>query len=261
MIEQLNSFNYSKLYKESIVANHVKTEKSNYSTDGVLITELIAEFVLQKIAENSDFKLAKTDENATYSSGGRKYDKGIVSTEISYLLKYIYKKSTGKDGKSKQKIEDKAVHCFQKLQKIGEYNFVDYQVPTSKGRGDKIDLLIERNGTLFVVEYKKMPIFSKYDESNFDEIENGSHSKETLLRCVLEIKTYFDKLNNQFYKKYQTTAENVKMAVMFDKHSQAHKELCDKEKNKNVISLMKIWGITPLEVVVSQNGFEIKEIV
>ena len=105
---------------------------------------------------------------------------------------------------------------------------IDYQTPLCDKRGDKlgkVDLLTykEDTGELFMVEVKR-----KLDK------DKGATSDETLLRCCLEIQTYYqiidkEKLIKDFYAVGKIHSENpkVRKAVLIFEGTNPYKEYAD----------------------------------
>ena len=93
---------------------------------------------------------------------------------------------------------------------------IDYQVPLKNKREDKagkIDLISKNDENIFLIELK---------------IKDNN---ETLLRCTLEISTYYQILSKKkFIDSYKDkfgnfTEENIKKAILIAKGSQQYKEL------------------------------------
>ena len=118
------------------------------------------------------------------------------------------------------------------LGKLGKA--MDYQIPlknTQKDTAGKIDLFAydEATKTIYLIELK------------------GDKSKETALRAVLEIATYYQLLDKgkfledykEFFKEHniKTTITNIKKAVLFCEGTSPAKEV--KEKRKHLSNLMK----------------------
>ena len=107
-------------------------------------------------------------------------------------------------------------------------NFIDYQYPIflqSKknnleydeklnGQG-KVDLIYRKDGYTYVVEMK------------------NDLSKETLLRCILEISTYYKLINKvRFSEIYKCSIDEIKRAIMIFENTLPHKELLELKEGK-----------------------------
>ena len=114
---------------------------------------------------------------------------------------------------------------------------IDYQVPLKRSNQDKnvgkIDMISQTDDEIWLLELK-----------NFD-------SKDTLLKCVLEISTYYQLLNkNNFLKKsYQEFSKfkpcQIKKGVVIFENSLQYKEFremkhCDRP---NLMSLIKALNV------------------
>jgi len=101
--------------------------------------------------------------------------------------------------------ESKQGRIFNKLGSI-----IDYQVPLKNKRDDnagKIDLISKDEKNIYLIELKI------------------KESKETLLRCILEITTYFQLLDkNKFLSDYKED-KDIKKAVLIVKDSPQEEEL------------------------------------
>ena len=106
--------------------------------------------------------------------------------------------------------------------------FIDYQYPvflqskknnsqydeSLNGQG-KVDLIYKRNGFVYLVELK------------------NDTSEETLLRCVLEISTYYNLINKaRFSKIYGCSKDAIKKAVMIFEGTQPYLELVELKAGK-----------------------------
>ena len=111
----------------------------------------------------------------------------------------------------------------------------DYQVPLKKVQTDdagKIDLVSydKESNRIYLIEVKK------------------PDSKETLLRCVFEIATYYQLLNKENLiasydelEKFQP--KNIKKAVLIFKDSNQHKEFQKLNNNPNLKKLIEEFDI------------------
>jgi hypothetical protein len=207
--EVLKSNGLSLFYKEPCInySGNLIGEKIPYS-------ERIAEYLLEH--KFKDFekepRIKRITRNTSYDSG----HKGIQPD----------------DKKTNREEEWIAKSMFDEQYKlIGK--IIDYQTPLKNKRTDeagKIDLLAQPNpDELLLIELKK------------------KDSKETLLRCMLEIYTYYkivdhDKLRADFQKKgIQENSKIIPVVAIF-KGGEQHKQMLDK-KYSNVVKLMKELGV------------------
>lgn len=178
------------------------TDKTSDTSE--LLNEVIAEELLKLDIKN---KLAGIDVITRTNGYHVKRHNGKVTTGISkddsnrheerFALDLF---NMSKNGKS-----------FNKLGKI-----IDYQVPLKNKREDKagkIDLISKNDENIYLIELKT------------------KDNKETLLRCILEISTYYQILSRgKFIDSYKDifgnlTEENIKKAVLIAKDSLQHDEL------------------------------------
>ena len=183
------------LYRSDIVYNsgYGDSRPDGYVTrEGVAFGEVITNVLL-----NEDFNVP-VDKNCTYNEGKRKRE--IEAKKIKYSNFAAQKAYCGNN-------ETKLMHVLAMQGDAGKYRVVDYQVPTTNGTTDKIDIVLASGGNVYITEAKKFG------------------SSESLVRCVLEIQTYYQKLNDNFFEKYKCTRTSLKKAVLFDEGSLAYKQL------------------------------------
>lgn len=136
--------------------------------------------------------------------------------------------------------ETRLMHCLCKKYKTGNYTCIDYQIPTTNGTRNNIDILLKKDDNLYMVEAKTFG------------------SNESLLRCVLEIQTYYMKLNERFYDKYCSgNKELLKKAVLFDTDSFAYKQLKEDWAKK----LLLKFDIIVLKLQRNNENFYIEEVI
>lgn len=140
--------------------------------------------------------------------------------------------------------ESKNGRVFNKLGKI-----VDYQIPLKNKQGDKagkIDLISNKNESIFLIEMK------------------FGNNKETLLRCIFEIATYYQILSKQkFVESYKDefgglTEKNIKKAVLISKDSAQYDELkaLNNGKKNNLKKLMETFEVQIF--VIDEDNLEVK---
>lgn len=145
------------------------------------------------------------DEQCIYSRGERaKIVEGKAFREMKHDMAKMEKYCAVKDEEQK---EERMVHCFFNEGEIDGYTVLDYQVPTTNGGSDKIDLVMRKDGVVYITEVKRFG------------------SDESFLRCALEILTYRKKLNGRFFEAYDCTEKTLKLAVLIDGSSFAFKQL------------------------------------
>ena len=228
-----------KLYKSDIVVNDKKTttRSNGYLTaDGKSFCEIIAKEVVRN---KNEWKVQK-DENCTYNDGKRtQMLERLRTTECADVYKSLeYCLSKNSNSYS----ETRLMHCLCAQVDLGEFKAVDFQVTTTNSKKDNVDIILEDDACVYMVEAKTFG------------------SNESLLRCVLEIETYFRKLNQRFFEKY-CKGKELKKAVLFDKESWAYKQK-DEWWAKE---LLKAFDVTVLELSsitkTKQNGkFIVKKV-
>lgn len=152
----------SLFYKENFVKNtgHIKNT-------GVSYTEFIAQFLIDNIADYKNGIKQITREKSSYYTR---------SHDGEYKVN-----PAGEENKKYDRKEEKiAMDMYKACQHGGEFDvigkIIDYQTPLKNVQGDeagKIDLLAYNGENLRILELKKQ--------------ENS----ETMLRCILEVYTYF----------------------------------------------------------------------
>lgn len=141
------------------------------------------------------------DVSCTYNSGKRSSIRALLKDSLgnaAALDSYINKTN---------RREERMCHCIYAQQFAGEYEAIDYQVPTTNGGHDKIDLILKKGDTVYITETKYFG------------------SSETLLRCVLEIQTYRQKLNDKFFEAYKIPEEKLVNAVLISDDTLAYRQL------------------------------------
>jgi len=125
---------------------------------------------------------------------------------------------------------------LEKLEKLGKLGkFIEYQVPLKKKQKDgagKIDLVTyaNKNKTVYIVELKYIC------------------NKETLLRAILEIWTYYIQLNkvnflNSFELMKQNKVEDIRKAVLLSVGCNAYKEAKELSKRPELKQLAKALDV------------------
>jgi len=105
--------------------------------------------------------------------------------------------------------------------------FIDYQVPLKNSKNNrlgKIDLVSLKDNTYTIIELKK------------------GGNKESLLRCALEIMTYYQRLDKKKYiedlKEFR--GEKVEMGILVSRGGIQYKEFIDSRLLRQLIELKKI---------------------
>jgi hypothetical protein len=182
-----------KLYASGIVNYDKRNTTRNEGYFTVDTKERFTEVIAEQLVD-SEFNVA-SDEQAKYYGGERKKQISDLREQISARDAWNYINEPRKNSKTAEKkaSENKIYKgiieaeprmgqwlCAQK--DVGDFEAIDFQVPTTNGKKDNIDLILKEktSGDIYIVEFKKFK------------------SSESLLRCVLEIETYFRKLNHGF---------------------------------------------------------------
>ena len=258
-------YNLIKKWKVNKMGEFIKkfgdNRKKYYKNNGIIginsekdETDNNARLLLLEYNDNPQLSLEeKVDKtNAHYNPGGRNVGIGngvnnkhrieIESKFNGNYYAYFRNPSIGK-GESIQE-EKKMVHCLKYIGEIGKANIVDYEIPlndrgTSLGKG-KIDLAFFYDKDFYIIETKKIG------------------SDESLLRCVLEVETYFETLNDNFYERY---CKKVKKGILVDETSIAYIHFYD-GYHHNVKKLMEKYEIDFFLLMYSKekNEFNIERI-
>ncbi len=171
--------------------------------------------------DNHIFEYAETVDKTNYN--GRESRKELHTKEIesfSSYKKYWETPSIGKKGKPKRMDEDKMCHCLFHSKKISGFLCEDYQIPLVDGDANNIDFMMSKEDVLYLCEVKKFG------------------SKETLLRCVLEITTYFQQLNDESFRKVYSGFENIQKTILVPINSEAYEEYKQIDNYPNIMKLM-----------------------
>lgn len=201
--------------------------------------DVFAEYLLK----NDILVYAQEANNTNYN--GRDNRQWLHKDEIETFKNYksYWEKPSVKDGKPKRMDEDKMCHCLFHAKNISGFTSVDYQVPLIDGGANNIDYMMSKDGNLYICEVKKFK------------------SKETLLRCVLEITTYFQQLNNEQFEKVYGSYNKIQKTILVPIDSEAYNEYRKIDDYPNLKRLMKeldviVYG---LDYSVDNNHFTIKE--
>jgi len=153
--------------------------------------------------------------------------------QINRIKKYNVGTHDGQhNGDTNRAEENFAIHLKgEKLKKLGLV--IDYQVPLKEKRSDdagKIDLITSTNKSVYIVELKY--------------IDN----KETLLRAILEIWTYYKQLDKvNFLKSFklpkQIKIEDIRKAVLLSVGCNAYNEAKELSKRPELKQLAKALGV------------------
>ncbi len=165
---------------------------------------------------------------ATYNSGSRETTIKHLPKDKDFIGKTLLEKFKNycKHGKedSSSTSETRLVQClcYNSKQNKGEIEIIDYQIPTTNGQKDNIDLFVRKGENFYITEVKTFG------------------SNESILRCVLEIETYYEKLNDNFLTKYKIKSwKNVKKAILIDKTSKSWEQK-DQAWAKNLLKKFNI---------------------
>ena len=128
----------------------------------------------------------------------------------------------------------------KKLKKLGLV--IDYQVPLKEKRSDdagKIDLITSKNKSVYIVELKYIG------------------NKETLLRAILEIWTYYKQLNKvNFLKSFKLLKQNktndIRKAVLLSVGCNAYNEAKELSKRPKLKQLAKALDVVIF--LIEKNG-------
>lgn len=173
----------------------------------------------------------------------------VMGTEKRFCKCLFYSNYKGKTGITTNcencHYEDK--EWYKKTPLKGNFNVEGYEiVPTDKGAGiGNIDLLLSDNNYLYITEVKP------------------KESKETLLRMVAEIETYYRviKGNETFIKAHQE--KPIRKAIMFFKDSEQSKQFNNQEYEhfaKNTKQIISLLGISVLEISLNNDKLTITAI-
>ena len=222
MIENAK-FDIRSFYKQDFVnyAGKTKDSKEYY-------TEIIAEWLLSHVDLFNKIKL--------------------INREGSYRIeshdgKIINQKSNRAEEKIAMKLFDYSQNKGEIFDKIGK--IIDYQIPLKNIQTDdagKIDLLAynEDTDTLRILELKK------------------SDSKETMLKCLLEVYTYLKIVNKDKLLKDFGLPKNtiVKASPLVFFEGMQYMEM--QEDRKNLKKLMEKMEIEPVYLIEENGKYKVK---
>lgn len=222
MIENAK-FDIRSFYKQDFVnyAGKTKDSKEYY-------TEIIAEWLLNDVDLFNKIKLINREGSYRIES----HDGKIINQE-----------SNRAEEKIAMKLFDYSQNKGEIFDKIGE--IIDYQTPLKNIQTDdagKIDLLAynEDTDTLRILELKK------------------SDSKETMLKCLLEVYTYLKIVNKvKLLKDFGLPKDTIVKAsplVFFE--GMQYKEM--QEDRKNLKKLMEKMEIEPVYLIEENGKYKVK---
>jgi len=222
MIENAK-FDIRSFYKQDFVnyAGKTKDSKEYY-------TEIIAEWLLSHVDLFNKIKLINREGSYRIES----HDGKIINQE-----------SNRAEEKIAMKLFDYSQNKGEIFDKIGK--IIDYQIPLKNIQTDdagKIDLLAynEDTDTLRILELKK------------------SDSKETMLKCLLEVYTYLKIVNKvKLLKDFGLPKDTIVKAsplVFFE--GMQYKEM--QEDRKNLKKLMEKMEIEPVYLIEENGKYKVK---
>ena len=222
MIENAK-FDIRSFYKQDFVnyAGKTKDSKEYY-------TEIIAEWLLSHVDLFNKIKLINREGSYRIES----HDEKIINQE-----------SNRAEEKIAMKLFDYSQNKGEIFDKIGK--IIDYQTPLKNIQTDdagKIDLLAynEDTDTLRILELKK------------------SDSKETMLKCLLEVYTYLKIVNKvKLLKDFGLPKDTIVKAsplVFFE--GMQYKEM--QEDRKNLKKLMEKMEIEPVYLIEENGKYKVK---
>ncbi len=217
--------NYIPWYKSILIS------KTNCKNAAIKICELCKDARIPYIT---------ADEKCRYNQGKRKK----IRPTLQPLL--IDANAVDQEIKRTNRHEERMCRCLYAQQYAGDFEVMDFQIPTTDSGHDKIDLLLsDKDGVFYITETKK-----------FSPIENLP-SPETILRCVLEIQTYYQKLNKTFLTNYKIDGNaKLKKAILLDEVAYAWQQ-ANTEWAKGV---MKLFDITLLKLSREGKDFVISKV-
>lgn len=222
MIENAK-FDIRSFYKQDFVnyAGKTKDSKEYY-------TEIIAEWLLSHVDLFNKIKLINREGSYRIES----HDGKIINQE-----------SNRAEEKIAMKLFDYSQNKGEIFDKIGK--IIDYQIPLKNIQTDdagKIDLLAynEDTDTLRILELKK------------------SDSKETMLKCLLEVYTYLKIVNKDKLLKDFGLPKNtiVKASPLVFFEGMQYKEM--QEDRKNLKKLMEKMEIEPVYLIEENGKYKVK---
>lgn len=210
-------------------------EAINYAgkTNKVYYTEIIAEYILSNLSTKSIYELLGIGQ--------------MEKRKDFRFLDHIKKEINLKSNRREENL------CFTKHRENSPWGqVINYQINIVPNTKISADLVArdEKRGTLTIVEVKG------YDKGKYPNIKAPS-STETLLRCILEVQTYYLLLinNKEVLLKTLTDSEDIvktepddtlKKGIWLSCDSRAwgeYKEL-DSGKRENLKKLLQLWDIS-----------------
>ena len=233
----LDEFRHEKPYQRRCVNYNGETECGiNGERKSIPYIEIIAEFILSKIKGNKHYDLQKYND-VRNSFGFDPRDLDISEGTEKHLCRKWYEK-----GFIDPRITEALGIPFECELNIVEGTKVNVDlVSYFAGEGEPVLYLIEVKGK--ATNKKNRKFYS---------------SDETLLRCALEIETYWESLEQAFPDMIRDlsetakkkgivfgdmTKDRVKKAILIPSETHAAEQFSDPEKYKNVHALLKKWDI------------------
>lgn len=234
IIEGLKKLQGFELYSSVYVASDKETSKDSFVISGTenLLIEIVAKYVYDNKIDLSYKNKLKKGKDFDYND-----HEGYATEKSNYEEKMICRNWFNNG-------------FYDEIKKYGEV--IDYESNLIKYTKTNIDLISYNKGTksLYLIEVK-----GKGTKKDGKLIIN---SQESLLRCILEIETYYETLKNNgllkgfientcsaikrdcFEKDRSSLNEdNIKLLILVPKESFAHKMFGDKEKYPYVHKLLK----------------------
>lgn len=219
------------LYKANIINFRGKVEEERYTE--VIAEELMRLEIKNRLKEINEVERVKGYRVATHD--------GVVTTQH-------------KEEDSNRKEERYAIELFNWSQSGKVFNhlgkIIDYQVPLKNRASDtglgKIDLISLLEDSFFLIEFKV------------------KENKETLLRCVLEIATYYQVLSkSKFLDSYSSeygTDKSIRKAVLVLADSSQHEEMLELRNGKRE-HLEKLMNALDVQVFcIDPGSLEVQEL-
>ncbi|XDD44046.1 hypothetical protein AB3N58_06795 [Leptospira sp. WS60.C2] len=225
--------NFKNFYKSEILNYKSKTKDTN-----VKIEEVIAKFLLDEGIESLFQKIENINREISYASAKR--DGTIPNNESNrHEERYCIELFNLHKNKSAD------IKPFDHLGEI-----IDYQIPLKPSLNEefvgvgKIDLISKTDNNIWLLEVKT------------------SKNKETLLRCILEISTYYQLLNkDKFLKDFNLSILPIKKGILKQIENENEKEEFVGVESGKLEYLKKIIKLLEIEIFFINNKQEITQMV
>lgn len=234
-IKNCDQWKNEELYQQDFVNYEGKTIDSKRK-----YTEILAEKLYNDELKINIKKIDKSKEKESYSPIHNKEDVKFTNYKPEDIER------------NEENIAKRMFQIGSMTKQSEEYFVVDYQVPVNRiysSSDGKIDLILTTSSSIVIGELK------------------GNESKESLIRAILQVETYFRKVSHEKLRKCYNK-ENIEKAILLFKNTRPFEEFSSNDHmwmkkllNKYNISILLVEGTSPVDKILPQkNNFHLRKI-